>query len=262
MDASPLRDSSDALSPVSLCLVNDDPTQLMVQKRLLSQVAHVVGFLSPVEALAAARVGLAPPLLVTDFHMPCLSGPELAKAWCHLYPEARVLVISASEVSAQERAFVEELPREAVRLLTSYRIVELQKHIQQWFQDQPDLPELPSPAASTESRLDPTVLHKLAKLGGGAFVAKTIARFLQGAPEKVEAISAAVSRGDHTSTHGLAHALKGSCGLVGAVSLSVVADKIESATEQNGSHQELPAYIEELLAESRATLSELESFSL
>lgn len=262
MVAGPGGDSPDASPSFSLCLVNDDPTQLMVQKRLLSGWAKVVGYLSALEALAAARLGQAPQFLVTDFHMPGMGGPELAQVWCGMFPQARVLVISASEVSVRDKALVENLPQDSVKLLTSYRITELQEQAKAWFQEPSTpltLPTAPEPKGS--QRLDRTVLQKLAQLGGGAFMQKTISRFLQGAPSKVQEIVTALAQSDHSRAHGLAHSLKGSCGLVGASSLAVAADKIEIATERDGHTDLLDSYVSDLVLECEATVSELESFT-
>lgn len=246
-----------------LCLVNDDPAQLMVQKRLLGRIATVRGFLSPLEAMAAARSGDSWPFLITDFHMPDMDGPELARLWCELHEGARVMVVSASEISRQEQEKVDALPSGVVRLLTSYRITELQEQALTWFQ--PETHATQSSTAREETgpaRLDRSVLEKLGKLGGEAFVQKTIARFLQSGPDKVSGIAAALEARDFQRMHELAHGLKGSCGLVGAQSLATAADRIELATSEGGRPEGLEALVHEVTAECQATLAELEAFRL
>lgn len=106
-------------------LVNDDPAQLIVQKRLLDRVVpEVREFLSPLEALAAARETPVIPYLVTDFQMPVMDGLELARQWYGLFPTSRILIVSASEVSAHDQSRIDSLPTDAVRLVSSYRISE------------------------------------------------------------------------------------------------------------------------------------------
>jgi HPt (histidine-containing phosphotransfer) domain-containing protein len=257
-------DGSPAKTPdtLDLWLVNDDPAQLMVQKRLLSRVAKVSDFLSPLEALAAARLGESSPFLITDFHMPGMDGPELAGLWCELHRNARVLVISASEISRREQEKIDALPGASVRLLTSYRITDLQEQAKIWFEDGLGLSPKALPAATASSRFDRSALEKLSSLGGPAFLAKTIARFLHGGPEKVKAIVAAFARQDFVRMHEVSHALKGSCGLVGAVSLSQAADTIETATAEKGDRDNLEAQVRELTAECAATVADLEAFQL
>lgn len=245
-----------------LCLVNDDPAQLMVQKRLLSRIATVRGYLSPLEALASARAGDSYPFLITDFHMPDMDGPDLARVWCELHEGARVLVVSASEVTRQEREKVDALPSGAVRLLTSYRITELQEQAKTWFQEEASVETASPEDGESAARLDRSVLEKLGKLGGDAFVQKTIARFLQTGPEKVAGIEAALKLGDRQRIHELSHALKGSCGLVGAHSLSAAADKLENASAEGIEDQALGTLVQELSAECRETAAELEAFRL
>ncbi len=265
MDAPSAKETTEAPFLLSLSLVNDDPAQLMVQRRLLGRIAEVVAFQSPLEALVAARTRALPPNLITDFHMPGMDGPELAQAWCDLVPQAKVLVVSASQVSPAEQARTDALPTEAVRLVTSYRILELVDHAMGWFAQPVETQDSTDPT-ETELVLDRTVLEKLGKLGGETFVAKTVARFSQSAPEKIQAIAEALGRSDLARMHELSHSLKGSCGLVGAVALSQAADAIESATAPDlpepVSGEQLAQDVDRLRAESLAVLAQLEQFHL
>lgn len=234
----------------------------MVQKRLLGRVAQVSGYLSAIEALAAVRQGdQTAPFLVTDFQMPHMDGPELARVWCDLFPEARVLIISVSEISGAERARVQELPRDRVRLVTSYRLTELPHHVTEFVsQAQSELSAAETLPASRR-RLDPEVLRKLGQLGGAEFVAKTVARFQRGGPERIQEMLEALQQGDLARVHQLSHALKGSCGLVGALSLSALADQIELASGESGSPDQLAKLVEQAQSECRQTLQELEGIT-
>lgn len=221
-------------------LVNDDPAQLIVQKRLLERVVpEVREFLSPLEALAAARETQAVPYLVTDFQMPMMDGLELARQWYGLFPATRILIVSVSEVSVQDQSRVDSLPTDAVRLLSSYRIAELPSKAQLWFfaLEQELRAHNGERALNGESEkertFDPSVLEKLEQLGGDGFVCRTVERFLCGAPEKIGRLRTAVAGPDVGQLHALAHALKGSCGLVGALSLARSADRLEQAAAIN-----------------------------
>jgi HPt (histidine-containing phosphotransfer) domain-containing protein len=246
---------------LSLVLVNDDPAQLMVQRRLLGKVADVSGYLSALEAVAAARGGKASPFLLTDYHMPDMDGPELARIWCELHQQARVLVVTASELCSRERDRFESLSQEAVKLVTSYRITDLQEHVQSWFWQGQDARVEPSSEQS--ARLDRAVLQKLGTVCGTEFARQTAARFLRGSAEKVEQIQAALEEGNIERIHQLSHSLRGSCGLVGAITLSALAYEIENATASDRQEvSDLPRLVQELVRESGATARELESLTL
>ena len=70
------------MSDLEIWLVNDDPAQLLVQKRLLGRFASTVwDFQSPTELMAQARTYGSCPNLVSDFHMPGMIGLELSQLW-------------------------------------------------------------------------------------------------------------------------------------------------------------------------------------
>ncbi len=275
MDESSAKAALDETAPSKssgdIWLVNDDPAQLMVQKRLLSRFCtSVTSFLSPLEALASARSVPSSPLLVTDFHMPGMDGPELAQFWCDLHDQARVLVVSASELSSKERIKVEKLPAERVKVLTSYRIAELKDQAQGWFEHSP---RSDSRAHSVEDanlsknsqRFDKSVLAKLSHLGGATFVTRTVARFVVNTPQKVTLIEEAFQEKDLSKMHATSHSLKGSCGLVGATALLAIADRLETATDPDRSDpldfDTLRSTMVDLRKECTSTVQELEDSS-
>ena len=239
-------------------LVNDDPAQLMVQKRLLGKViAGVRDFLSPIEALAAAREAAGVPYLVTDFQMPLMDGPTLAQQWYGLFPSSRILIISASEVTGDDQRRVDALPADSVRLLTSYRVAELAEKAKLWFfsVDEQLLSSVESSGGSFQD-FDPSVLAKLASLGGKEFVQKTLERFFRSVPEKLESLKEAASLSDLARLHSLAHSLKGSCGLVGALALARAADALESAAGER-TQADFAELVRRLETEAEVTLRTL-----
>lgn len=235
-------------------LVNDDPAQLMVQKRLLSKVVpQVRDFLSPLEALSAARETESAPYLVTDFQMPMMDGPELARQWYSLFPQTRILIVSASEVSRDDQRRVDALPADSVRLLTSYRIADLPGKAKLWFFSLDEqLRIVADEETDKKVRFDPSVLEKLATLGGEEFVQKTIERFLRSVPEKLDGLTEAAQASDLPQLHLLAHSLKGSCGLVGALSLARAADELEQSSAE-GTNRDWLALIGDIEREIEVT---------
>lgn len=248
-------------------LVNDDSTQLKVQKRLLDKLAiRVTEFQSPVQAIALARQVESPPYLVTDLNMPEMSGAELAQFWCQLHPKARVLLLSASSASKKDLAKIEKLPLNSVRLLTSYRIPQLQELVASWLLAKKRSEE-PAPAQSIENAqniayLDLPTLRKLVSLGGKAFAAEIVERFLESCQNKVEGILSAFRQNDLKTVHSLSHALKGSCGLVGAVYLYQITDGLEILTSQDKLSDPLDEKMLELEKVSKLTLAEIKNSEL
>lgn len=254
-------------------LVNDDSIQLKIQKRLLGKLATcVTEFQSPVQAIALARQGKSSPYLVTDLNMPEMSGAELAQFWCQLHPKARVLLLSASSASKNELDKIEKLPQGSVRLLTSYRIPQLQELVAGWLlakkiSEKPALGFKNAPASGLENAqniayLDLPTLRKLVSLGGKAFASEIVERFLESCQNKVEGILSAFSQNDLKAVHGLSHALKGSCGLVGAVYLYQIADSLESLTSLDKLSEPLSEKMLELEKVSKLTLREIKNSEL
>ncbi len=247
---------SKASNPV-IWLVNDDPAQLLVQKRLLGRFAEsVTAFSSPLEAVAAAREGGSSPLLVTDYNMPVMKGPQLAAYWCALHPQARILILSASEIS-EEDSVLESLPKESVQLLSSYRLPELSKAAQDWFCSAEGAAVQEEAAGPGNSRLETSVLEKLMTLGGPPFVEKVLSRFVSELPGRMETLEQAFSGNDRELVHRTAHSLKGSCGLIGAEKLARVAGALENASAPD-IEEDLTPHMESLKAEFELTFQEVQ----
>lgn len=212
-------------------LVNDDPAQLLVQKRLLGRFAATVWeFSSPVEAVNQAKNFGSCPYLVSDIQMPGMTGLELARVWCELHPDARVLLTSASPLSAKELDEATFLPRSHVQILTSYRLPELISTAQEWFgADSEQLEPTGEPVTSLLKFFDGEVHSKLRLLGGVDFLVKALNRFADRAPERIEGCREATRRGDFDKVLREAHSFKGSCGIVGATPLFNALDRIETA---------------------------------
>ena len=119
--------------------MNDDPAQLLVQKRLLGRFAATVWeFSSPDEVVSQAQKYGSCPNLVSDFHMPGMNGMELARIWCELHGNARVLLVSASNLSVDEEKEALFLPNNHVKLLSSFSLNELIATAKEWFVGESD----------------------------------------------------------------------------------------------------------------------------
>lgn len=254
---------SKGMNAPEVWLVNDDPAQLLVQKRLLGRFAATVWeFRSPTELIAQARKYGSCPNLVSDIHMPGMNGLELARLWCEMHPNARILLTSASSLSAREREEATFLPGNHVKLLTNFRIPELLSAAQEWFGGEAppeDSQEMESPTQL--QFFDSEVHSKLRMLGGAAFLKKALQRFAERVPTRLEACREATELGDFVRVHREAHSLKGSCGVVGASKMLDLADQLETAAQDERPSETLLTMIDgvdHLWQEAKAELQHLQ----
>lgn len=242
-------------------MVNDDPAQLLVQKRLLGRFAATVWeFSSPDEVVSQAQKYGSCPNLVSDFHMPGMNGLELARIWCELHGNARVLLVSASKMSVDEEKEALFLPNNHVKLLSSFNLNELITTAREWFVGESD--ELPDEEFTENGSglvyFDGNVHSKLVMLGGNAFLKKALERFADRLPGRMESCREALDVSDYRSVHREAHSLKGSCGIVGATSMLELADRLEGAAQREESSETLFHILEEIEREWARSSTELQ----
>ena len=123
-----------------------------------------------------------------------------------------------------------------------------------------NVPVAPTNGSEENGPIDLETLQRLrSELGGSERVDALdaiIAQFLQSAPGRVAAISAAVDRDDHEAAGEEAHALKGASSIFGAVRLAVVCSAIEERRTQGDLAQARPLIrdLKEAAAVTQVTL--------
>ena len=255
------RKSSQSPSDLEIWLVNDDPAQLLVQKRLLGRFAATVWeFSSPDEVVSQAQKYGSCPNLVSDFHMPGMNGMELARIWCELHGNARVLLVSASNLSVDEEKEALFLPNNHVKFLPSFSLNELITTAHEWFVGESDEIQEDEFTENGSGLLhfDGNVHSKLVVLGGNAFLKKALQRFADRLPGRMESCREALDVNDYRSVHREAHSLKGSCGIVGATSMLELADQLESAAQREESSEALSEILGEIKREWESSAAELQ----
>lgn len=245
-------------------LVNDDPAQLLVQKRLFGRFAATVwDFDSPLQLVAHAKKHGSCPNLVSDYHMPGMNGLELSQFWCEIHPDAKILLLSASEMNAIEQEKVTYLPSNHVKVLTNYRLPDLLSTAQEWFScgepvEANTLRSIPGSNDIKFEFFDTEVHQKLRDLGGVEFLDKTLIRFRDRTPDRIALIEQMVKDKDRSNLHLQAHSLKGSCGVVGATALSECADVIETSATNQEDLAELQGELSSLREVWQNSLQELQ----
>jgi len=90
-------------APKSIVLVEDEPSYAELISHLLSRhfdcPVHL--FSNPIEAIPALAA-LNPAVVVTDYHMPQLTGVEFIKAASLKVPEAAFLLMSGQDINDEE----------------------------------------------------------------------------------------------------------------------------------------------------------------
>jgi CheY-like chemotaxis protein len=90
-------------APKSIVLVEDEPSYAELISQLLSRSfdcpVHV--FSNPIDAIPALG-NLNPAVIVTDYHMPQLSGVEFIKAASLKVPDAAFLLMSGEDIDEEE----------------------------------------------------------------------------------------------------------------------------------------------------------------
>lgn len=114
-----------------------------------------------------------------------------------------------------------------------------------------------APANGPKSEpVDRRVLEDLEELGGVELVGELIQTLLEDAPSRLKGLQEAVRAGEAPAVRRLAHALKGSCGSMGAVEMTRLAGELEraGASWDLSRSQELLERLEEDFRRVRAAL--------
>lgn len=254
------------MSDLEIWLVNDDPAQLLVQKRLLGRVAATVwDFQSPTELIAQAKKYGSCPNLVSDYNMPGLNGMQLSQMWCEMHPDAKVLLLSASQMSDSERDELTYLPKSHVKVLTDFRLPELLSTAREWFTCEPssEHDSIESAEATDPSRVyrlfETDTLRKLSALGGGPFVKKALERFAARVPLRFQTLTAALENQRVGLIVEEAHSFKGSCGVVGAHTMMNIAGQLEVCARNDSELPVLRSLVNDLETAWQGTEEELRS---
>ncbi len=172
-------------------------------------------------------------LLLTDLHMPEMDGYELVRCVRELEKEGErrpVLALTANALKGEA-----EKARDAGvddYLTKPMQLAVLREALARW------LPEPVEGEATNvrghetgESKASGDVIDQAAmsrSLGADeGFRVRILARFLESTPSVVESMKAAAARDDHDQVRGLAHRLKGTSRMVGALMLGDVCEELE-----------------------------------
>jgi CheY-like chemotaxis protein len=227
----------------ALLLIDDD----MVSREVLATVLTMHGFsvetaAGGAEALVVLEGGWAPGAILMDAQMPGLSGLELIRA-LRARSSARICVLSASAVpeslaAAADGFLFKPLDPGALEGFFAAHPVPT---------SQPEPP--PPPAAPV---ISPATLQQLRALMPDGAVKEIFTALVADLDNKLESLAAAIAARDGAEIRRIGHAIKGGCGMAGALEIAHLAARLES----EGNHLDNSA---SLLEQMRAALQRLRS---
>jgi CheY-like chemotaxis protein len=204
--------------PVRVLLVDDDALSRDVLEVLLQAEGYEVETTeSGDEALLLLQaMGSPPDVVLTDMQMPGTTGSELARRMRELCGPGTVLVAMSASAPQEEEA------REFDRfLLKPFSMEMLAAAIAGGATRAAD-------GAAAVVSLDEAVYGKLAATMGSSQLEKLYTLCLDDAERRITAMRKAAMQGDDASYRREAHAIKGGCGMVGAVKLQSIATSMET----------------------------------
>jgi len=221
---------------VRILIVDDDE----LSREVLMLLAAVAGY--EVDAVDSGDAALEqvqrtrPDVVLTDIQMPGTAGDELAQRLRSLCGAGtQLLAMSASELEdGVGREFdgflLKPFTMEALTAAISDRFLRVENN----------------PTSAGSSVLDEDVYAKLAGSMRGVQLKELYALCRRDAEVRVERMRQAASLGDDATYRKEAHALKGGCGMVGAVELQ----RLATSMEERGLRGDDVATLEEFLLAS------------
>jgi CheY-like chemotaxis protein/HPt (histidine-containing phosphotransfer) domain-containing protein len=202
--------------PLKILVVDDDDvSRELLDMLLMRQGYRTVKAGSGEQALALLEEPSSlPDAILTDLQMPGLSGSALAAELRRRCPAARLVAISGSAPAASAIEGYDGF------LLKPFRMEALREILTR--ESQAPTEETASPPAES-GVLDQGIYQKLQASMPPEKLAQLYRLCLSDVRRRVETMGAAAETGDDAVYRREAHAIKGGCGMVGAVELQTIA---------------------------------------
>lgn len=210
----------------TVLLIDDD----LVSREVMATVLTMSGYpvhtavdgVASLELLAAGQC--IPGVVLMDAQMPGLSGPELI-AQLRALTRATIFAISASQPPAEVTAAADGF------LLKPFSPADLRKLLEA------HTPQ-PAPAASAldpnEPVVDAKILAQLREMMSEAKVREIYAAILADLSTRQLALELAIVKGDAAEIRRIGHAIKGGCGMAGAVQIARLGAMLEAVKLEAG----------------------------
>jgi CheY-like chemotaxis protein len=227
---------------MQLLLVDDDAMSRELWTMLLEGEGHTVEAAGSGEEallmLERGRVAGAddPSLVLTDMQMPGIAGTPFAHAIRAICEETLILAMSGSQPSAEELEgfagfLLKPFTIEALDAAISGAKVEVPR------QDAPKVyvtevqghDTLTLQASEDADGLDEAIFARLRGAMPAGKLQELYGLCLSDASMRIQRMREAAEAGDDAGFRGAAHAIKGGCGMIGAVELTALAEGLEES---------------------------------
>jgi CheY-like chemotaxis protein len=241
---------------LTVLLIDDDLVSREVMATVLTMSGYTVHTASGGEASLAvlADGGCVPSVILVDAQMPGLSGSQLIEE-LRARSRASIYVISASNAPDEMVAGADGF---LLKPLTSDGLQKLLRaHAPRAIRSEPPS-STPAPVAQTgDPVVNPKTLAELREMMPAAAVRQIYAAIVADLDKRIAALEAAIAAGDAAEVRRIGHAIKGGCGMAGALQAARLGALLESGTlESNGNHLDNTSSV---IGDLRAAARRLES---
>ncbi|SDF63496.1 response regulator [Terriglobus roseus] len=193
-----------------LLLIDDDETTREVLTLLLTAEGWVVTEASSGEEALAKAPSIAPEVILSDLQMPGLSGEELASHLRSACPNKPVLLAMTAtpkgHISGYDGLLTKPFAPSEVRRISR-----------------------PPTTQEQDQTIDPATFQRIRRAMATPQLRALYDFALTDAEQRVHRMEAAATADDPTTLCNEAHAMKGSCGMIGATRLRTLASTLEDA---------------------------------
>ena len=193
-----------------LLLIDDDETTREVLTLLLVAEGWTVTEAASGEEALAIAPSLTPDVILSDLQMPGLSGEELASHLRSACPNKPILLAMTATAKGN-------IPGYDALLTKPFDPGEVRR-----ISSAPATPQ-------QDQTIDPDTFQRIRKAMPTPQLRSLYDFALTDAEQRVHRMEAAATTNDPTTRHKEAHAMKGSCGMIGATRLRTLASTVEDA---------------------------------
>ena len=213
-----------------ILVLDDDPVMLDLTTAFLSLASHqVTAVPSSDQAFAIIQANSSFDLVLTDLNMPGLEGQDLARALRAVLPaHVSLAAMSATQPSTETQSLFDAFIPKPFDPQTLQDTIA--NTIESRATDHSTAPAQPSQLDHAEPVLDDAILQSLAKAIPPPQLRKLYDMGIGDIEKRLARIHEAVALNDLSTVKREAHAIKGSCGMVGARELQALATAIEDGT--------------------------------
>jgi CheY-like chemotaxis protein len=201
-------------------LIDDDLVSREVTATLLTLSGHSVQTVENGDACMKllADGAYCPDVILMDAQMPGISGAELV-AELRAHTRARIYAISASELPSDVAAVVDG------SLLKPFA----PEALRELFEDSKQ-PPAAAPPGPEEPVVSPETLAQFRRMMPETAVRQIYSAMITDLERRIEELGAAIGRNDEAEIRRIGHAIKGGCGMAGAVRAARLGALLESGS--------------------------------